>query len=551
MPQSAPFATGLILNERYRIVKLLGQGGFGAVYRAWDLNLQTPCALKENFNPSPESARQFHREAMILANLRHVNLPTVIDHFSTPGQTQCLVMEFVEGQDMQQMIDQAGGSLPVNQVLQIVGQVCNALIYLHSQSPAVIHRDIKPANIKITSQKQVKLVDFGIAKVYDPTSRTTLGARAVTPGFSPPEQYGRGTTDARTDIYALGATLYIALTGQPPLESITRQMGSSMAAPRTIKPAIPPYIENAILKAMAISPAQRYQSVTELMGALGLSAPSGPAAAIPLSEAAIIAESFPPTVVYPHNAPPLQQHSGAYQSAAADYNGGLYGTLQAPYPSGAVPSEPSIAVAPPARRKPWLLIGIAGVIVALICAVTGYWAFLQLPTESEATETEWSEATRGATSDAGNGATAIVPPVTLTPLPSLIPTVIPPTLTAAFTPTVPPTLLPSNTPTRPPTLSPTVEGLWQACPDIYLSRLHVGDSAYVSYDPPLANIVRNNPRKSASEVGRINPGEEVDILDGPQCANNMVWWLVRSKKTGLTGWTSEGDMENYWLVPLP
>lgn len=553
MPQTAPFTTGLILNDRYRIVKLLGQGGFGAVYRAWDLNLQIPCALKENFNATPESVRQFLREAMILANLRHVNLPAVIDHFSTPSQVQCLVMEFVEGHDMQQMIEQAGGPLPLNQVLPVIGQICDALIYLHSQSPPVIHRDIKPANIKITSQGQVKLVDFGIAKVYDPSSRTTLGARAVTPGFSPPEQYGRGTTDARTDIYALGATLYLALTSQPAVESIARQMGSQMPAPHTLNQIIPPYIENAILKAMAIAPAQRFQTVAELMGALGLNA-AALAAALQAWSAApslqtVQPASPPPTVAYPQNASPLQPYQPVAGIKRIDRPPGA---VSAPSPDGVAP----VAAAPSTKRTPWILIGIVGALLALICAAIGYWAFIQLPTASQATKTNESIATSDASLQASLQAPAedysVVPPSTTTPIPSLIPTTVPPTLSpvlpptqpATFTETAVPTLTPSYTPT------PTIEGLWQACPSTYLSRLHVGDRAYVSYDPPYANIVRNKPNRSAKEVGRINPGEEVEILDGPQCADNMVWWLIRSMKSGTTGWTSEGDLDKYWLVPL-
>ena len=116
---------------------------------------------------------------------------------------QCLVMDFVEGEDLQEKLDHQKGPLPVKQVLAWVEQVCDALDYLHNQSPPVIHRDIKPANIKITTQGQAMLVDFGIAKVYDSELKTTVGARAVTPGYSPPEQYGRGNTDARADIYAL------------------------------------------------------------------------------------------------------------------------------------------------------------------------------------------------------------------------------------------------------------------------------------------------------------------------------------------------------------
>jgi formylglycine-generating enzyme required for sulfatase activity len=271
-----PHTQGQILHDRYRIVRLLGQGGFGAVYRAWDLTLDRPCAVKESFELSPQGQRQFVFEARILGRLSHPNLPRVSDYFTLPGQGQYLVMDYVEGHDLEELRAQAGGRLPAAQVLPWIAQVCEALEYLHSQQPAVIHRDIKPANIKITPPDRghpggrAMLVDFGVAKVYDPAMRTTMGARAVTPGYSPHEQYGQSqaATDARTDIYALGATLYTLLTGQEPPESILRILTDPLQPPRQIVPAISPAVEAAILKAMQMDPGRRFQSAGEFSGQL-------------------------------------------------------------------------------------------------------------------------------------------------------------------------------------------------------------------------------------------------------------------------------------------
>jgi len=207
-------ATGTVLINRYRIVKRVGQGGFGAVYRAWDLSLLQPVALKENSGGGMEAQRQFEREAQLLAGLRHANLPRVIDHFVLPGQGQYLVMDFVEGKSLSDLLVERGGPLDEAEVLPWIRQVADALEYLHTRTPPIIHRDIKPDNIIITQEGQAILVDFGISKVYEASKSTTIGARAVTPGYSPPEQYGRGRTDARSDVYALGATLYTLLTGQ-------------------------------------------------------------------------------------------------------------------------------------------------------------------------------------------------------------------------------------------------------------------------------------------------------------------------------------------------
>ncbi|MFC1879155.1 SUMF1/EgtB/PvdO family nonheme iron enzyme [Chloroflexota bacterium] len=254
---------GQTLNNRYRVVKLLGQGGFGAVYRAWDLNMEAPCAVKENFDTSQEAVRQFKREATILHKLRHPNLPQVSDHFSVPGQGQYLVMDFVEGEDLQEMLQRVGSPLPEAQVLDWTGQVCDALEYLHSQDPPIIHRDIKPANIKITPQGKAMLVDFGIAKVYDVNLATTMGARAVTPGFSPPEQYGQGATDAQSDIYALGATCYTLLTGQAPPDSVDMITKRTPQPPAVsaVNPQVSLHTSAAIERAMQLDAEERYPTI--------------------------------------------------------------------------------------------------------------------------------------------------------------------------------------------------------------------------------------------------------------------------------------------------
>ena len=171
---------GDVLQGRYRIVRLVGQGGFGAVYRAWDMNLKVPVALKENADTGPEAQRQFEREAHLLANLRHANLPRVSDHFGVPGQGQYLVMDFVEGKSLAALLAERGGPLSEVAVLPWIRQVCDALEYLHSRIPPVIHRDIKPDNIIIGPDGRAMLVDFGISKEFAPGKGTT--ARAPAPG---------------------------------------------------------------------------------------------------------------------------------------------------------------------------------------------------------------------------------------------------------------------------------------------------------------------------------------------------------------------------------
>lgn len=262
------FVGQVLQNNRYRIEALLGQGGMGAVYRAIDLNLNIPVAIKENLDASSEAQKQFGREAQILARLSHPNLPRVTDYFFIPGQGQYLVMDFIEGEDLQSMLRRLG-KLPEPQVLNWISQICDALAYLHSQPSPIIHRDIKPANIKIRSDGRAVLVDFGIAKVYDPYLSTTTGARAITPGYSPPEQYGAGRTDARSDIYALGATLYHLLTGQQPPESVQRvATNTPLPLPHDLNRDISLMAEQAILKAIEVATDRRFQNVNELRSAL-------------------------------------------------------------------------------------------------------------------------------------------------------------------------------------------------------------------------------------------------------------------------------------------
>jgi serine/threonine protein kinase/Tol biopolymer transport system component len=277
-PNSQSLQTGTVLQNRYRIDSLLGQGGFGAVYRAWDGALKRPCAVKENLETGSGARDQFQQEASVLANLSHPNLPRVIDHFFVPGQGQYLVMDFVDGQDLDALIRQ-GGPITARDGIQLISQIADALNYLHSKPNPLIHRDIKPANIRVREDGQAFLVDFGLVKLLTTRRMTTAGARGITPGYSPPEQYGHGGTDHRTDIYALGATLYTLLTGLDPQESVDRTGRDSIVPVHLVNPAISSGVGSVIARSMALDPDRRYQSAdafkTALVNALSFPVPSG------------------------------------------------------------------------------------------------------------------------------------------------------------------------------------------------------------------------------------------------------------------------------------
>jgi formylglycine-generating enzyme required for sulfatase activity len=308
-----PLAPGQVLNNRYRILKLLGQGRFGAVYRAWDNELGCPRAVKENLDTSPESQSQFESEAQTLETLSHPSLPKIVDHFVIPGQGQYLVSEFVEGKDLREMLRRFSKPWPEAQALEWIGQICDALGYLHAQTPPVIHRDIKPVNIKITPSgeggRRAMLVDFGNARIFDPDLTSATGARTATTGYSPPEQYGRGDPDEQSDVFALGCILYHVLTGQVPADSVDVAMGHTPPPPpaAALNPAVSPGVSGAIEKAMQLDRSQRWRSVDELKQALFFPSPADAVAGSPVQQnlAYPSGEALSGGETYPDAAPPM------------------------------------------------------------------------------------------------------------------------------------------------------------------------------------------------------------------------------------------------------
>ncbi len=274
---SLPVNLGEVLRGRYKIRERIGQGGMGNIYLADDLRLEGRlCALKEvEYNRAlPENiinqARdQFLREATVLARLDHPNLPKVSDFFSI-DKRDYLVMDFVPGKDLRTLMVEARKRrqfLSEETVLGWAGQLADALNYLHSQEPPIVHRDIKPSNVKLTPSGLVKLVDFGLVKVLAPDEVTiTVIQGQGTALYTPLEQYGGdgAHTDIRSDIYALGATLYHLLTNEPPAEARNRFLDpSSLIPPRQINPDLSVRTERTILRAMSLHPDERLQSMDE------------------------------------------------------------------------------------------------------------------------------------------------------------------------------------------------------------------------------------------------------------------------------------------------
>lgn len=263
--------SGHILQERYEIRRLLGQGGYGAVYEAYHLKLQRPCAIKElRHRNDPEFVNSFEREAQLLAALNHPALPKVSDFF-LEGDGFYFVMEYIPGEDLGAYVERQPHSMIKDEAeaLRLLGPVLDALEFLHGRQPAIIHRDIKPANIRLTPTGEVYLVDFGIAKLYDPNSHTSTSRQAVTAGYSPLEQYqGGGATAPSSDIYALGATLYHMLTGVVPHEAILRTRVDPLEPIQRLNPGVSPQLAAVIDQMLAVYQDQRIPDIPSLRQAL-------------------------------------------------------------------------------------------------------------------------------------------------------------------------------------------------------------------------------------------------------------------------------------------
>lgn len=437
-----------MLQNRYRIVALLGQGGMGAVYKAWDTRLNVPVALKEMI-PQPgleaeelaDLREQFHQEASILARLNHPNLVRVSDFFDEGGNTY-LVMAFVEGESLAEYIARTG-QVAEEQVLTWGEQLLDALAYCHGQG--ILHRDIKPQNVILQPHGQPVLVDFGLVKLWDPSdprTRTVVHAMG-TPQYAPPEQYDAelGHTDPRSDLYSLGATLYHALTGQSPPTATMRIVNPTSLVPvRQVNPTVSPRTESTLLRALELRPGERFQNAREMKAALTSAVPAAP--------------------------PPLERTARMEPT---------------PTESGGAPPAPPPVTTP--RRFPWWWIA-AGVVLLLLCGVGGAAVAGILPRNNSAdptptelstkevaevtpTESPTSESEAPATEESSSEATdeateeAIEAPTQPPTQPPAAPPTEPPT---PFSPTDTPTPLPPSatpTPACDPVTGPFAD-LWQA-----------------------------------------------------------------------------------------
>ena len=260
--------SGTILDKHYEIKDMIKAGGMGAVYKALDYRFEKkPCAVKEMISQTTDPALQeyfierFKKEAMILYELKHPNLPRVRNYFVEGGRYY-LVMDYIEGKDLDTIMrGYEGGRVPEHIVIEWTKQILDALIYLHNHNPPIVYRDMKPGNVMVrSSDNKIILVDFGIARTIEPDgdkAKTAIG----TPGFSPPEIF-EGRPEQRTDIYSLGATMHCLLTGVVPLTPFI------FKPVRILNPSVSPGLESVVMHALTMNIDSRYESAFAMKKAL-------------------------------------------------------------------------------------------------------------------------------------------------------------------------------------------------------------------------------------------------------------------------------------------
>jgi outer membrane protein assembly factor BamB len=342
---------GIILQSRYEIIKVLGVGGMGAVYLAQDLRFSgvtRHCALKEMISQTPDpqvrrlSVQSFMREANLLVQLNHPGIPQIYDFF-TEGVRSYLVMEYIKGKNLEEVLEDTEGMLKEKIVLDWAIQICDVLIYLHGQHPAIVFRDLKPANVMLRDEPENKitLIDFGIAKAFVANQKGTM---IGTEGYSPPEQY-KGMADPRGDIYALGATLHHLLTKRDP--RLEPPFTFHEEPPRLLNPTISEATNAVIMMALEYDLEKRYQSAREFKKALEAAFNEEQAAAPGASAGTqALPSRAAGTTALPQQQMPMQpQYPPPYppQPYPAPYPPQPY---PAPYPAQPYPPQPYLPYPP-------------------------------------------------------------------------------------------------------------------------------------------------------------------------------------------------------------
>ena len=393
---------GTVVRERYKIVEVLGKGGFGVTYLVDDIRL----AGKRRALKEIPGLLSDEYETRLLGRLNHPAIPDIIDRFEVDAMVY-LVLQFGGSRTLRMEMERQGGRVPVLLLLPWIEQVCSALLYLHSQDPAIIHRDLKPENILLDEHDRVMLIDFGIAKETAGDNMTRTLGRAATHGFSPPEQVLGTGTDARSDVYALGAILYCALTGRLPPAAQERITGTVLEPPSRWLPEIPPLLDTAICQALELNLQKRQQGIAELAQCLALVRSGGASA-----RTVVAVDSSAVT--------PGPRVAEASRLAGVDFPSLRQSQRTAPEPSVAEPSpvEPS----PRPRLGVWAGVGVGMALTSVILVGVGGWLYRPAAEQGPTAEVPANLVVPGSTTRLPTKTdSAIAPPAATAPVGTLPP----------------------------------------------------------------------------------------------------------------------------------
>jgi serine/threonine protein kinase len=597
---------GRVLLGQFRVDAFIASGGMGAVYRVWDLMRNVPLAMKvlnAELADDPSVFKRFQREARALKKLAHPNIVPFYGLYQAEG-VPFLLERFIDGSTLKDILGvRKGKPLPVEEALEYLKAIGAALGYAHANG--VVHCDVKPGNVMVDRGGNIYLTDFGIARHAEST--TTTLATIGTAAYMAPEQVRGESVTPETDIYALGVMAFELLTGQRPFrgtESGTEGEGTTANEririahlklappdPRNLNPSLSEGLAMAIIQALQKEPAQRPSSVMAYYTALEQASLTMPAGETCFKPA-------PKAYKYPDLKGYFRTHAGVTflsvvgiallliilslrsRSSLSSVNSALIteGTkiTQAISPSNTNTSAPDIQATTNAVAS------ITQTVVVMITSIHPTVTLAPLDTSSiditslyaippKVDIPEYQPAgdcypSRIHIGDLvfvtyGGGKNAIRRTPDTHPSNNIIGNMYPGDTVDVLDGPV------CNykwvlwyirsvdgmtgwTPEGDKNnfwLQPIIP--WQACQDSHASRLQVGDFAYVSFNPPDPNTVRVKGAKYATEIGKIQPGEKIEIIDGPDCSGKWVWWKIRSQETNLTGWTAEGDTQNYFLVP--